>query len=115
MDLRVSNSGRINQASPIRKHTHSSKTSASSIPDLRSNTNLNFSSSQNVSVNYDLSPRACAGTVRFAGSVGFASGYWIGVELDETVGSNDGAVNGVRYFDCRYKHGVFAVPSRVLK
>ncbi|CAH1775616.1 unnamed protein product [Owenia fusiformis] len=53
------------------------------------------------------------GTIRYAGETKFAPGLWFGIELDRSVGKNDGAVNGERYFKCRPKHGVFAPPSRV--
>ncbi|VDQ02733.1 unnamed protein product [Trichobilharzia regenti] len=38
------------------------------------------------------------GKLRFCGSVSFASGVWVGVELDEPVGRNNGSVAGVRFF-----------------
>ena len=60
-------------------------------------------------------PRAAMGVVRYTGGVHFASGYWIGVELDDGRGANDGKIQGYRYFTCRMQHGVMAVPSRVIK
>lgn len=53
------------------------------------------------------------GTVRFCGSTSFAGGKWVGIELDEPTGKNDGTVMGVRYFTCKLPHGVFVRPSQV--
>ncbi|KAL1965506.1 hypothetical protein VTN77DRAFT_5589 [Rasamsonia byssochlamydoides] len=52
-------------------------------------------------------------TVRFVGSTHFAPGEWIGVELDEPTGKNDGSVQGERYFDCEHGFGMFIRPSAV--
>jgi len=37
------------------------------------------------------------GTLRFFGTTHFAKGEWAGIELDESVGKNDGSVEGKRY------------------
>lgn len=46
------------------------------------------------------------GVTRYIGLTQFASGEWIGVELDEPEGKNDGCVGGVRYFTCSKNEGI---------
>ena len=50
-------------------------------------------------------------TVRYIGDAHFAPGDWVGVELDEASGKNDGSVQGQRYFECTPKYGMFIRPS----
>ncbi|KAK3387702.1 dynein associated protein-domain-containing protein [Podospora didyma] len=52
-------------------------------------------------------------TIRFVGPTDFAQGDWVGVELDDQSGKNDGSVQGDRYFDCPMGYGMFVRPSTV--
>ncbi|KAI7830262.1 dynein associated protein-domain-containing protein, partial [Gamsiella multidivaricata] len=52
------------------------------------------------------------GFVRYVGQTSFATGRWVGVELDVKAGKNSGVVEGKRYFDCKTGHGVFVRASQ---
>jgi hypothetical protein len=43
----------------------------------------------------------------------FAPGMWVGIELAQAAGKNDGTVKDVRYFTCAPMHGVFVRPGMV--
>ncbi|XXG97527.1 hypothetical protein Hte_003832 [Hypoxylon texense] len=51
--------------------------------------------------------------VRFVGQTHFAAGDWVGVELEDDTGKNDGSVQGERYFDCSPGRGMFVRPVTV--
>ncbi|XP_044295149.1 centrosome-associated protein 350 isoform X2 [Varanus komodoensis] len=53
------------------------------------------------------------GILRFKGLTSFAKGFWAGVELDKPEGNNNGAYNGIQYFSCKEKHGIFAPPHKI--
>ncbi|KAJ4306698.1 Dynactin, 150 kDa isoform [Collariella sp. IMI 366227] len=53
------------------------------------------------------------GTIRYVGQTAFAQGDWVGIELDDATGKNDGTVQGERYFDCEMGYGMFVRPSTV--
>lgn len=99
-------------AAPSRSTTGLGKKSVSG-----SNTNLSKSASRSGSV-ADLTPSgdssgkyhvnvgdrvvvggSKAGVLRYVGVTDFAKGEWAGVELDEPLGKNDGAVAGKRYVE----------------
>ncbi|CAO3595054.1 unnamed protein product [Absidia cylindrospora] len=52
-------------------------------------------------------PVLTVGTVKYVGTVSFAEGIWVGVELDRRVGKNDGSIEGERYFTTSPNRGVF--------
>lgn len=68
---------------------------------------------------YDIGDRVCIpdkelfGFVRFIGEIEGVKSTWVGIELDQPMGKNDGSVKGRYYFRCKPKHGVFARPHQV--
>ncbi|KAJ3639965.1 hypothetical protein Zmor_003291 [Zophobas morio] len=59
-------------------------------------------------------PYNSSGVVAYIGGTEFAAGTWIGVELDAPKGKNDGSVQGVRYFSCRPKYGMFVRADKLI-
>eukprot|EP01119_Soliformovum_irregulare_P007392 TRINITY_DN19804_c0_g1_i1.p1 TRINITY_DN19804_c0_g1~~TRINITY_DN19804_c0_g1_i1.p1 ORF type:complete len:191 (+),score=61.49 TRINITY_DN19804_c0_g1_i1:321-893(+) len=53
------------------------------------------------------------GTVKYIGTVTGSTGHWVGVQLDEPMGKNDGTAKGVRYFECPDKYGLFVKPDKI--
>jgi hypothetical protein len=57
-------------------------------------------------------PEDTYGSVRYVGGVQGTAAQWVGVELEQPLGTNDGTanVNGKRYFECKPKYGLFVRP-----
>ncbi|XP_058451101.1 restin homolog isoform X3 [Malaya genurostris] len=53
------------------------------------------------------------GILKYLGETQFANGTWCGIQLDEASGKNDGSVDGVKYFDCPDKCGIFVPIAKV--
>jgi len=49
-----------------------------------------------------------SGIVCYVGLTKFATGEWIGVELDTEEGMHNGTVLGACYFSCGERRGIFA-------
>ncbi|ORX63029.1 hypothetical protein DM01DRAFT_1403421 [Hesseltinella vesiculosa] len=54
------------------------------------------------------------GTLRFVGETQFKPGIWAGIELDDDIGKNNGAVKGIRYFTCPDQRGLFILVSKII-
>ncbi|KAL3081045.1 hypothetical protein niasHT_037513 [Heterodera trifolii] len=55
------------------------------------------------------------GRVAFVGRTQFQPGEWVGLILDTPDGKNNGSVNGIKYFECNERHGLFCRPSKLVK
>ena len=53
------------------------------------------------------------GVIRYIGNALFAAGGWLGLELPDDKGKNDGSVNGERYFECQPGFGIFVRPESI--
>lgn len=51
--------------------------------------------------------------VRFVGNLHFTTGEWVGVELENATGKNDGSAKGERYFECAPGYGIFLRPTMI--
>ncbi|KAF5271787.1 hypothetical protein FQR65_LT17583 [Abscondita terminalis] len=59
-------------------------------------------------------PYNSSGVVAYIGPTEFASGTWVGVDLDAPKGKNDGSVQGICYFTSRPKHGMFVRADKLI-
>ena len=58
--------------------------------------------------------RGYVGVVKFVGTTELGDGEWIGIEMNQELQQgNDGSYEGIQYFLCGRKRGVFARPSMV--
>uniref|UniRef100_A0A182SV06 CAP-Gly domain-containing protein n=1 Tax=Anopheles maculatus TaxID=74869 RepID=A0A182SV06_9DIPT len=90
--------------------THSVQSYASKSPAMAGKAaSLNVGDRVIVSSGFGSRP----GILKFIGETQFASGTWCGVQLDEASGKNDGTVEGVRYFECPAKYGIFVPIAKV--
>lgn len=53
------------------------------------------------------------GIIRWLGRGAFAAGEWVGIELPDDSGKNDGSVKGERYFECAPGHGMMIRPEAI--
>lgn len=55
------------------------------------------------------------GIIRFIGPTEFAPGTWVGIELFEPTGKNNGTIDNVQYFTCSKPglYGIFVSPSLI--
>lgn len=59
-------------------------------------------------------PYNWSGVICFVGPTHFQSGLWVGVELDTPTGRNDGTVQGIQYFICKPRHGIFVRHDKLI-
>uniref|UniRef100_A0A2S2QYW5 Restin n=1 Tax=Sipha flava TaxID=143950 RepID=A0A2S2QYW5_9HEMI len=55
------------------------------------------------------------GILKYRGATQFAPGEWCGIELDDPLGKNNGTVEGIKYFECEDKFGLFTPIAKVSK
>ncbi|XP_026473795.1 kinesin-like protein KIF13B [Ctenocephalides felis] len=60
-------------------------------------------------------PYNTSGVIAFVGSTHFQPGTWVGVALDTPTGKNDGMVQGIQYFSCKPKHGIFVRAEKLIQ
>ena len=62
----------------------------------------------------ELTVGARRGVVKYVGKAKEAGkGYWVGVQLDEPTGDNNGTLQGKQYFEAPEKHGIMMRPETV--
>lgn len=56
-----------------------------------------------------------SGTIEYIGNLAGKEGIWVGLRLEDPLGTNDGTYNGIRYFYAKDKCGLFAKYTRLEK
>lgn len=56
-----------------------------------------------------------SGTVRYIGAVDFAAGEFVGIELPDETGKNDGTYDGRFYFECLPQRGIFVRETQITR
>ncbi|KAI9680221.1 MAG: hypothetical protein M1829_001458 [Trizodia sp. TS-e1964] len=54
-------------------------------------------------------------TIRYLGTIAVSPGDWIGVELEDFSGKNDGSIREERYFECEMGKGMFVKPPSIVR
>lgn len=54
------------------------------------------------------------GIIAYVGETEFAPGLWVGIALNSADGKNDGSINGIQYFECKPKHGLFVKADKLM-
>jgi dynactin complex subunit len=55
------------------------------------------------------------GTIQFIGALEGREGVYVGVELEQPLGTHDGKYKEKQYFSCPDKHGIFIMEKYLLK
>ncbi|KAJ4339424.1 hypothetical protein N0V95_007778 [Ascochyta clinopodiicola] len=55
------------------------------------------------------------GLVKYVGPIHVADGAWLGIDLQEPTGKNDGSIRDERYFECPPQHGLFVKETDILQ
>eukprot|EP01023_Acetabularia_acetabulum_P029296 TRINITY_DN27671_c0_g1_i11.p1 TRINITY_DN27671_c0_g1~~TRINITY_DN27671_c0_g1_i11.p1 ORF type:complete len:244 (+),score=31.80 TRINITY_DN27671_c0_g1_i11:131-862(+) len=62
----------------------------------------------------EIQPGGRRGEVKFVGTIeNLKQKYWVGIQLDEPSGKNNGNIGGQQYFNCPQGYGVFVQPNNV--